>query len=99
MNINMGKAAISLKLGSITQKKMKNKRISNPYGNVYRRRRSISCPSTPVRNTILPTNIVLMAVSETLKQEYVQKQNDEQVNQQGNIIFVKNHKLSCSDRK
>ena len=86
MNINMGKAAISLKLGSITQKKMKNKKIINPYGNVYRRR-SISCPSTPVRNKILPTNIVLMAVSETLKQEYVQKQNDEKVSQQGNNIF------------
>ena len=81
----MGKAAISLKLGNSAQKKMKNKRIINPYGNVYRRRKSLSCPSTPIRNTILPTNIVLMAVSEPLKQEYFQKQENEQVYQQGTV--------------
>ena len=40
-----------------------------------------------MRNTILPANIVLMAVSETLKREYLQKQDDGQVYQQGNTIF------------
>ena len=84
----MDKKIKKLGFGSTSRKKMKNKRIINPYGNVYRRRTSISCPSTPIRSSVLSSNVVLMAVSEILEREYYQYNNDNPSSKQGNASYI-----------
>ena len=83
----MGKKILKVGLGGTARRKMRNKIIINPYGNVYRRRRSISCPSTPIRSAACSTNVVLMAVSEILEREYHQYNNDHQSPQRGNVYL------------
>ena len=49
-----------------SQKNLQNKNITNPYGNLYRRRKSISCPSSPNRINLQPTGELLGRVAEIL---------------------------------
>ncbi len=44
----------------------KKRNISNPFGNIYMRRKSISCPSSPSGIKFQPTGLVLEKVAEIL---------------------------------
>ncbi len=43
-----------------------HKNIKNPYGNFYKRRQSISCPSSPTGIKFEPTGLLLEKVAEIL---------------------------------
>ena len=71
----MGNAIMKMKkfvhVGNLvnkSQKNLQNKNISNPYGNLYRRRKSISCPSSPSRINLQPTGELLGRVAEILNE-------------------------------
>ena len=64
---------------------LKDKRISNPYGNVYHKRRmSISCPSTPIRGQLKPVAQLLAEVSDKLLEESENIENSNKYQRPGN---------------
>ena len=62
-----------IRINSLSFKRKKNSRkkhISNPYGNVYKKRRmSVSCPSSPIGGNFMPISQLLTEVSERLIEE------------------------------
>ena len=65
---------------------LKDKRISNPFGNVYHKKRmSISCPSTPIRGKFKPVAQLLAEVSEKLLEESESSENKKKSQSPGNI--------------
>ena len=70
------------------KKKARKKQFSNPYGNVYRKRRmSISCPSSPIAASFKSIPQLLTEVSERLEEEADETYNENTKGKEINLGF------------